>query len=66
MKVHWSCLHSAILETHRLLRLRHVEGRGCLAGIVDDEVVDVIVVDDVCDVSNLRFPRSTAFLHEAV
>ena len=43
-----------------------MEGGGCLAGIVDDKVVDVIVVDDVRDVSNLRFPRATALLHEAV
>jgi len=49
-----------------LLRLRHVEGWRCLAGIVDDKVIDVIVVYDIRDVSNLSFPRATALLHEAI
>jgi hypothetical protein len=48
------------------MRLRHVECRWCLARIVDDEVVDVIVVYDIRDVSNLGLPRTSALLHESI
>ena len=36
--------------------LGHVEYRGRFAGVIDDVVVDVVVVDDICDIAaTLRF-----------
>ena len=37
-----------------------------LAGVVDDEVVDVIVVYDVRNISDRGLPLATALLHKPI
>lgn len=38
----------------------------CLAWVIDDEVVYVVVVDDICDVANSCFTLASALLHETI
>lgn len=59
-------LNTILINPPDGLRLGHVEGRRGLAGVVDDEVVDVIVVYDVRHVTVRLFSHDSAALQVAI
>jgi hypothetical protein len=40
--------------------------RWCFAWVIDDKVVYIVIVDDVCDVTNSCLPLASALLHESI
>jgi len=60
------CSDSCLWNNHVVLGVCHMKLGWCFAWVIDDKVVYIVVVDDVCDVTNSCLPLASALLHEAI
>ena len=60
------CSNSCLWNTHVVRSVCHMELGWCLAWVIDDEVVYVVVVNDVRDIANSCLSLASALLHETI